>query len=61
MEESKTGGSEITSYAIDWDQGLGGSFFELQSGSLSTEYTFVVGVDSGIYYNFRYSAVNVHG
>jgi hypothetical protein len=63
-EVALTGGSQIISYIVSWDQGLGGSFTELSGDSehsLETSLIFVTDIVSGVYFRFKYSARNVHG
>ncbi len=58
------GGSAITSYAILWDAGLGGSMFVLKgvsSNNLDLSATFTSGISSGGSYKFAYYGVNAHG
>lgn len=64
---SETGGSAILSYALEVDDGAGGSFNEIVGGSPSTEpYTLnsrvvTTAIVSGAAYRARYRAYNVHG
>lgn len=60
---SDNGGSTITSYNIEWDQGLGGAFSELvgfSTNSMLTTYT-ITGLTSGNDYKFRYRVENLFG
>ena len=64
FEESETGGSQIISYVVSCDQGLAGAFVDLSGddvNDLSTEQIYLSGVTSGVYYQFKYRARNVHG
>ena len=56
----QTGGSQITAYAVSWDQGLGGAFIELSS-SLETDLVYVLDIVTGVYYKFKYRAINIYG
>lgn len=44
---------------VSWDQGTN-TFVDLVT-SPSTEHIFTLGVQSGVYYSFKFAAVNVHG
>jgi hypothetical protein len=52
------GGSPITSYQVQWDQGTD-SFVDLDENMLSQ--ISVSGVSGGVIYAFRYRAVNRQG
>ena len=61
-----TGGSPITSYHLEWDDGVNG-FQSLQGGpdaadySLDTSHIISSGIVSGAAYTFRLQARNIHG
>lgn len=61
----ETGGSEITSYVIQWDAGdINNGFSALvgeASPSLAMDHTVYDNVISGGQYSFSYFAVNIHG
>ena len=60
----QTGGSPILSYIVSWDSGNGGAFTTLSGwdvNNLETTKLYVVNVDSGVYYQFKYKVRNVHG
>lgn len=65
--DSETGGSAVVSYALDVDDGAGGSFNEIVGGSPTTNpYTLnskivTTAIASGATYRARYRAYNVHG
>lgn len=59
-----TNGSPITSYHIDIDNGMGGSYTEIQgytSNSLALTATKALGIYQGLYYRVRYRAKNAIG
>jgi hypothetical protein len=58
-----TGGSAIISYVISWDQGLGGDYTDISGDLVNSLLTEQIYQDttSGVYYNFKYRARNVHG
>ena len=54
----------MLSYVVSWDEGLGGEFVDLsghENNDLRIEQIYVDGVQSGVYYTFKYRARNVHG
>lgn len=58
------GGSEILSYELQMDNGLGGSFVSLigySSDSMETTYTITENIATGKMYRFRYRSRNVNG
>lgn len=62
--EAQTGGSEIISYELQTDDGLGGDFEEVVGrSSVYTLNSRVItsNIDSGRTYRFRYRAKNIHG
>lgn len=58
---SQTGGSAITSYNIEWDQGTGVWASLKGQSSDDTTLTASTAATSGGTYNFRYQAKNIHG
>lgn len=60
-----TGGSPITTYTLEWNQGAGTTFVALVgavgSPNLGTSYLYDTGVVSGTSYTFRLVAVNKWG
>ena len=60
-----TGGSEIVSLHLEWDQGSSGSYWQTLIGfspfSLADSYTLGGSVVSGQTYQFRYRAANIFG
>jgi hypothetical protein len=62
--ETSTGGSEILSYIISWNGGSGNVFTDISGhdvNDLSLDRIFVAGINSGVYYDFKYRAKNIHG
>jgi hypothetical protein len=64
--ESQNGGSDVLSYELQVDNGIGGAFSSLigndSSGpSLATSHTISQGIEEGVIYRFRYRARNVNG
>jgi hypothetical protein len=62
--ETETGGSPITSYSMDWDEGSSGNQYVPMVGfyddnlNLSIEFTQLT---KGLYYRFRYRVKNIYG
>lgn len=61
-----TGGSPITSYNLQWDQGTAGETFvdvvgQADSPYLSTSYLVTAGITSGYLYQFKVQAFNKWG
>jgi hypothetical protein len=58
------GGSAVTSYSLQWDQGSG-TFSQhltgVSSPFLSTSHTQTSGLLAGGVYRFRYRVANIHG
>jgi hypothetical protein len=52
------GGSSVLAYAIEWDKN---GDFELIQEANSLEFIHIDGVESGVYYQLRYRARNIHG
>jgi hypothetical protein len=64
IDESATGGSPITSYSLEWDQGSDGRIFTAVNGLLSNNivltYTFE-NLTKGNTYQFRLRVRNIYG
>jgi hypothetical protein len=61
---SQNGGSPITSYELQVDNGFGGDFTPLigfEEDSLETEFLFTENLHQSDYFRFRYRAKNVNG
>ena len=56
-----TGGSPISSYRLEWNQGDGSTNFVTLAGSLATEYLLSTSVTMGTTYSFRLVAQNKWG
>jgi hypothetical protein len=62
--ETETGGSPITSYSMDWDEGSSGNQYVPYVGyyddnlNLSIDFTQLT---KGNYYRFRYRVKNIYG
>lgn len=60
----QTGGSPILSYIVSWDSGTGGAFTPLSGhdvNSVESTKLYIVNINSGVYYKFKYKARNIHG
>jgi hypothetical protein len=58
-----TGGSPITSYSLEWDQGTGAAFTPVigfYSNNIVLTYTFD-SLTKGAFYQFRYRVMNIYG
>lgn len=62
---TNTGSSPITSYELQRDDGIGGSFYSVKGGdnspTLSTSFTLTADIVKGVAYRFRYRSRNVVG
>mmetsp|Transcript_23476 Transcript_23476/g.36160 ORF Transcript_23476/g.36160 Transcript_23476/m.36160 type:complete len:283 (-) Transcript_23476:2952-3800(-) len=58
---SDTGGSAITLYELQMDDGLSGDFTTIYTSSHQTNYQVTSGITRGRYYRFRYRVENVIG
>jgi len=66
LTAAQNGGSDILSYELQMDDGIGGEFASLSGGvaigdSLHVEHTVGTGLTAGGLYRFRYRARNVNG
>ena len=60
----QNGGSDILSYELQMDNGLGGNFTSLigfNSSSLETSYIVSTGLVTGLMYRFKYRSENING
>lgn len=63
VDEASTGGSQITSYSLEWDSGTGVAFTPVvgyDSNNIVMTYTFD-SLTKGAVYEFKYRVRNIYG
>ena len=64
VDDAETGGSPITSYALDWDKGSFGNEWHSYTGTLDDNLKLTIDftdLTKGNYYRFKYRVKNIYG